>query len=75
MNVFEEYEDEIEDNREDLIKAPRNGYLVTVRFRNQKDYEEFADLLEQPALKVYTRNKTRTTTWPTPKSETSLFDL
>ena len=50
------------------------GFQVVVRFRNQKDYFEFADLIEQPKLKVYSKVKMRETDWPLKEPENSLFD-
>lgn len=73
-NTFEGYEDYVDENdHSDIEKTPRSGYMVMVRFRNQKDYNEFADLLGQPALKVYSRAVIRKTVWPTPKADNALF--
>lgn len=51
-----------------------SGFQVIVRFRNQKDYFEFVDLIKQPKLKVYSKLNMRETDWPMKEPENSLFD-
>lgn len=51
-----------------------DGYQVILRFRNQKDYFQFVDLIGQPKLKVYSKQIMRETDWPIKIHENSLFD-
>lgn len=78
MNELEELmAQEAEDNSElpfKLVDKQGPGYIAVVRFRNKEDYFEFADLIKQPKLKVYSKSAMRETTWPIKEPENSLFD-
>jgi len=60
-------EDEV---NEDITSAPEfvssddGSYVVIARFRNEKDFYEFADLIGQPKLKVYNKTLIRKTVYP-----------
>lgn len=77
MNDFDELMSEDEDNSKlpfKLVDKQGSGYVAVVRFRNKEDYFEFADLLQQPKLKVYSKLNMRETSWPIKEPENSLFD-
>lgn len=58
-----------------LVDKQGSGYTVVVRFRNQKDYFDFADLIKQPKLKVYNKIKMRETVFPEPIHEDNIFEM
>lgn len=77
MNDFDELMSEELDNSKlpfRLVDKQGTGYIAIVRFRNKEDYFEFADLLKQPKLKVYSKLNMRETSWPIKEPENSLFD-
>ena len=79
MNEDEEYfqfehAEEVEHEKFELEDRCANGYQVVIRFRNKEDYFQFADLIEQPKLKVYSKVNMRETSWPIKEPENSLFD-
>ena len=77
MNDFDELMSEELDNSKlpfRLVDKQGAGYIAIVRFRNKEDYFEFADLLKQPKLKVYSKLNMRETSWPIKEPENSLFD-
>lgn len=77
MNDFDELMSEVADNSKlpfKLVDKQGSGYVAVVRFRNKEDYFEFADLLQQPKLKVYSKLNIRETSWPIKEPENSLFD-
>ena len=51
-----------------------DGYRIILRFRNQKDYFEFVDLIQQPKLKVYSKALIRETTYPSADSSEDSLD-
>jgi hypothetical protein len=57
-----------------LVDKQGPGYIAVVRFRNKEDYFEFADLIKQPKLKVYSKSVMREIMWPIKEPENSLFD-
>lgn len=58
-----------------FVKKSTDEYLVITRFRNQADYNTFADLIGQPHLKKITKTSARVATYPYVNTTASLEDL